>query len=782
MNIIRNTGIDISEADGEPLLSGQYYYWNADMANILLQETHGVMPSATYTPANENAYTTRFFMDDRHGYELCSHSQSLTDPTIRLPEKDVDALIAALDQLHQKSENPKVPQDSRQFMRDFKVPHPLKMKESWRVSNGLTRQLVVLWGYSQGHEASILPLTPTSLHWTDKDSRVDLKKLLRENGLLCTGKANWGKLICYTLLVLLALTLLGLLVWCGVHYLNSERAGGDNAPYATTMAPQALEQTAHEKAEPSADHNGHDSTGQRASAQSEAPYETSQDGQTFMSPTPSQSDRSEQRDIEPEQQTQEAAQPEQAEQQTQEAAQPEQPPQGEAQPEQAAQPAPPANPEQKHVKAEPIRSCAFKVVLRQVSDREQDEEEKDALFALVPETEHPERVEFTVLNWEVNGDVKASGTNTREFSLQKLSIRRRMTITAEVSMYGERQPVTPYQWNCIDRPVWMLERDGKEDGRYKVVCTNSSNIAYQVTHWEIPVFRNQLHEDISGKFNVVENTQVKPHGVLLRWEQKHLGEYLLELKAKVEILPGHGHKGGETMVSGTFPMLNGSIGQSLISLKLGKAKERIYCCLTQWEDGSLGNGTAVAVSDKLLLTNYHVAVGNIPEYYGGDDRKVDSGRPLRLVNQTASLYAKVVKADRKSDLALLRLCDAQGHDTDAIMPTFYKIAESDPPKDGRTFSLGYPSGTTPAGEPQYVNGKVEALHDVNEERRYVLHFSNIQPGYSGGPLVLEDRDSEIIGLNCSGLQTDSPLKQGVNWAISAKSIRQVFPELFTARQ
>ena len=442
----------------------------------------------------------------------------------------------------------------------------------------------------------------------------------------------------------------------------------------------------------------------------------------------------------------------------------------------------PANPEQGYVEAEKIRSCSFRVVLRHVSDSEQDEEEKDALFALVPETEHPEQVEFTVLNWEVNGDVKASGTNARELSLQKLSIRRRMTITAEVSMYGMRQLVTPYLWNCIDRPVWMIERDGKEDGRYKVVCTNSSNIAYRVTHWEIPIFRNQLHEDISAKFNVVENTQVNQQGVLLRWEQKHLGEYLLELKAKVEILPEHGHKAGEAMVSGVFPMLNGSLGQSLISLKLSKAKERIYSCLSQWEDGNMGTGTAVAVSDKLLLTNYHVAVGSIPEYYGGDDRKVDSGRPLRLVNQTSSLYAKVVKADRKSDLALLRLCDAQGQDTDATMPTFYKIAESDPPKNGRTFSLGYPDGTTPAGEPQYVNGKVEALDYVDEKLRFVLHFSNIQPGYSGGPLVLEDRDSEIVGLNCSGLQTDSPLKQGVNLAISAKSIRLIFPELFTARQ
>ena len=52
--------------------------------------------------------------------------------------------------------------------------------------------------------------------------------------------------------------------------------------------------------------------------------------------------------------------------------------------------------------------------------------------------------------------------------------------------------------------------------------------------------------------------------------------------------------------------------------------------------------------------------------------------------------------------------------------------------------------------------------------------------YRGGPLIIMDQDTTIIGINTSGVVSDTPIKQGINIATSATEIRRVFPEIFNS--
>ena len=194
MQVKRKTGVVITEADGTPLTSGLYYYWDADLSQILLQEAHDFCPDVNFKQKEAASFETCFHKDTAKGVELCGTSKSLDDKGVQIPESDLDRFIAAIDQLHAKSERPGVPEDSRSFMRDFVVPNPLTMRSAWRVSTGFSKRLLVLWGYSSAaSEAVVLPLTPTSEKWEDAAQRVDLKKLLASSGLISKHKFNWGK-------------------------------------------------------------------------------------------------------------------------------------------------------------------------------------------------------------------------------------------------------------------------------------------------------------------------------------------------------------------------------------------------------------------------------------------------------------------------------------------------------------------------------------------------------------------------------------------------------------
>ena len=231
----------------------------------------------------------------------------------------------------------------------------------------------------------------------------------------------------------------------------------------------------------------------------------------------------------------------------------------------------------------------------------------------------------------------------------ELSYKKRYEITAAVTVNGKEQKVLPYQWNSVDTPVWMITRVGNHDNEYQMICTNSSNTEFKVEKWNSPVFKDAKGNDVTRKFTPAAPRPIDDKKVLFSWRQDYMGEYVLELEANVGVA-SNGGKAETVSVKNTFSFINGSTANALISLKFTNAKGRIYHCLATATDGSQHSGTAFAVTDKLLLTNYHVAVGSIPEYYDnkGNERKVDSAKPLILSNEKAIMYRRWSKITRKA--------------------------------------------------------------------------------------------------------------------------------------
>ena len=398
-----------------------------------------------------------------------------------------------------------------------------------------------------------------------------------------------------------------------------------------------------------------------------------------------------------------------------------------------------------------------------------------ALFNVVPDKSMGNQ-KFIVHSWSVNGKQMLAGDN-KSFSCKRLSYKERYVITASVTVNGKAQKVLPYQWNNIDTPVWMIIRAGNNDNEYQVLCTNSSSVRFSVEKWKKPVFYDGRKRNISDRFRCSDPHPRGNNKAVFRWSQDHIGEYLMSLEATVCVTPADGKNTRKVNVENTFVFINGSMSQALISLKLANMKERVYHCLATNIDGSQHNGTAFAISQKYLLTNYHVAIGNIPEYYGGKVVKVDSSRPLILSNEHTTFYAKVVRSNKKSDLALLKLCDRSGGETDAVLPAFFLVSDRPPEKGARVLSIGYPAGTTRFGEPAFSDGKIEDTGNIPQRwGNIIAHFSNIRPGYSGGPLVYMDRDSVVIGVNTGGVVSQNPLFRGMRIAVDVSEIHKSFPE------
>ena len=104
MEIKKKIGIKITEQDGKPLRSGNYFYWDAQWANIILEDASKFCPGAKFEKANntENFITT-FSKNSENGTEICGTSSSIENKNVKIPAEDLDSFINTLDKLHQKS-------------------------------------------------------------------------------------------------------------------------------------------------------------------------------------------------------------------------------------------------------------------------------------------------------------------------------------------------------------------------------------------------------------------------------------------------------------------------------------------------------------------------------------------------------------------------------------------------------------------------------------------------------------------------------------------------------
>ncbi len=134
-----------------------------------------------------------------------------------------------------------------------------------------------------------------------------------------------------------------------------------------------------------------------------------------------------------------------------------------------------------------------------------------------------------------------------------------------------------------------------------------------------------------------------------------------------------------------------------------------------------GTGFAIT-SNGLLATNYHV-VANADSVYVQNA----AGKAFKV---------KVLYADSKSDVAILKVMDTSFKNLGAVPYTFKRsgsdLAES-------VFTYGYPQDS-----PVYGDGRITSQNGLNGDSLEYQISVPINPGNSGGPLL--DNKGNIIGI------------------------------------
>jgi serine protease Do len=169
-----------------------------------------------------------------------------------------------------------------------------------------------------------------------------------------------------------------------------------------------------------------------------------------------------------------------------------------------------------------------------------------------------------------------------------------------------------------------------------------------------------------------------------------------------------------------------------------------------------GSGIIIA-SDGWIVTNAHVVEGG---------RRIRVQLSHEAAARRASFDAKLVVADRETDLALLKI-DA----TD--LPTL-ELSDSSDLKQGQlVLAFGSPLGFENSVSMGIVSS-VARQPDPDSPTIYVQTDAAINPGNSGGPLV--DTSGRVVGINTLIL-TQSGGNEGIGLAIPSNVVRSVYDQV-----
>lgn len=398
---------------------------------------------------------------------------------------------------------------------------------------------------------------------------------------------------------------------------------------------------------------------------------------------------------------------------------------------------------------------------------------------------------FVVSDWRVNDVVKLQGESATYNPENGLRYDKTYTVSATVTVDGKPQRVEPFQWNTIDMPTWQILEVGRDQSnemrRYKLTCCNSSEIHPIVKGWKVSFRPGGRHEQEILAFET-EKRQVGDDVLEMDWGiGRYKGAYFVEMTAEI-LYSVRGKERSTTHVE-VFPFSHDSSADGLTKAKYEVVIPNVYFCLARLQDGSLINGTAFAVSDKLLLSNYHVAVGGIPECYANSANYKVVG-PVTLTNvRGKTYYAKVERSDRGRDLALLRLCDKSGGAVDDCLPGYLHLSDDKLIKGiaersaRHVFAIGYPKGTVCMGPPAFTDGKAEKL--FKRDYSYggqttsfetILNYTSTKCGYSGGPLI-DYQTETVLGVNFGGLLEKMEGHKAASFATSSTEVGLVFTNL-----
>lgn len=164
---------------------------------------------------------------------------------------------------------------------------------------------------------------------------------------------------------------------------------------------------------------------------------------------------------------------------------------------------------------------------------------------------------------------------------------------------------------------------------------------------------------------------------------------------------------------------------------------------------SLGSGV-ILTEDGIVVSNYHV---------------VGTSTDIRVVlNDRREYSATVLLGDQESDLAILKLEEAEG------LP-FLPLRDSDHVEVGElVLAIGNPFGVGQTVSSGIVSGLARSGTAVGQERGYFIQTdAPINPGNSGGALI--DVNGKLIGINTSILSRSGG-SIGIGFAIPANLVVQ----------
>jgi serine protease Do len=184
-------------------------------------------------------------------------------------------------------------------------------------------------------------------------------------------------------------------------------------------------------------------------------------------------------------------------------------------------------------------------------------------------------------------------------------------------------------------------------------------------------------------------------------------------------------------------------GEDFFKRFFGDAPERI-------PQRSLGSGVIVDATG-IALTNAHV---------------VEKATEIEVITLDGSKHkAKVVGADKKTDLAVLKLDDGK------VQFKFARLGDSDRMQVGDwVIAVGSPFGLQATVTAGIVSAKARNIGQGPFDD-FIQTDAAINPGNSGGPLV--NMQGEVIGINTAIVAGGS----GIGFAIPSNMARKIYTEI-----
>src|SRR6201982_1768306 len=175
----------------------------------------------------------------------------------------------------------------------------------------------------------------------------------------------------------------------------------------------------------------------------------------------------------------------------------------------------------------------------------------------------------------------------------------------------------------------------------------------------------------------------------------------------------------------------------------------------------------ISASDGWIVTNAHVVQGG-RRIRVQLSHEAALSAPQNGVSHHALFDAKLVVADRDTDLALLKI-EASG------LPTL-ELSDSSDLKQGQlVLAFGSPLGFDNSVSMGIVSS-VARQPDPDSPTIYVQTDAGINPGNSGGPLM--DTNGRVVGINTLIL-TQSGGSEGIGLAIPSNVVRNVYNQVRT---